>query len=70
MKAVQQAANNAKLPPKKRARETHLKAVHERKKPKILKVVSDDSDSESDSSSEEEIEEITTEGKESCIQLC
>merc|ERR550532_378214 len=62
LKAVQQAANNAKLPPKKRARETHLKAVHERKKPKILKVVSDDSDSESDSSSEEEIEEITTEG--------
>ena len=44
--------------------------MHERKKPKILKVVSDDSDSESDSSSEEEIEEITTEGKESCIQLC
>ena len=36
--------------------------MHERKKPKILKVVSDDSDSESDSSSEEEIEEITTEG--------
>ena len=41
--------------------------MHERKKPKILKVVSDDSDSESDSSSEEEIEEITTEGKESFI---
>ena len=39
--------------------------MHERKKPKILKVVSDDSDSESDSSSEEEIEEITTEGIES-----
>ena len=39
--------------------------MHERKKPKILKVVSDDSESESDSSSEEEIEEITTEGIES-----
>ena len=63
LKAVQQAANNAKLPPKKRAREA-LKSVHEKKKPKILKVVSDDSDSDStDSSSEEEIEEITTEGK-------